>query len=525
MATLVTLAALAALSCAAAAPLNVLLVSTVSSPSHYIWTNALATGLLERGHRVTELVIRPPAVKHENRTSFVITAPTYGDEHGWDLEVTNVLSLWEEIPFFYSFCVESAKAAFESQAFTDLMKHLKEKKPKFDVFVLDFIMQEPMIGLNSVIGRVPVVAFTAFNMPEEVLQAMGSPFVASMLPFQGVGADGGVPMTFRERADNAFKWLTYKLYAHYVDRPRINQDIAKWFPGAPSLEELEKDLAISLVNTSPPLHGGMPTVPAVVEVGGLQAQPPKPLPKDLLDWVDAKNAPHGFIYMAFGTNVKAKMIRKERRDAILRAFGRLKQRVLWKYEDDDIHDKLPPNVKVAKWLPQNDILGHPNIRCFVSHNGGLSTQEASYHGVPIVGVPFFVDQIGYSHKIEKIGIGRRVHYQSITEDSFFETVFDVANNPKYRENMQKVRQALRDQKETPLERAVWYIEYAARTGGAPNLRSPGLQLRWYELYMLDLLGAALLAVVLFVWLVSRMVAAFVGLLFCTAPKRAKAKTQ
>lgn len=49
---------------------------------------------------------------------------------------------------------------------------------------------------------------------------------------------------------------------------------------------------------------------------------------------------------------------KPRRDAILKAFGRIKQRVIWKYEeDDDILDKLPPNVRVQKWLPQNDILG------------------------------------------------------------------------------------------------------------------------------------------------------------------------
>lgn len=94
---------------------------------------------------------------------------------------------------------------------------------------------------------------------------------------------------------------------------------------------------------------------------------------------------------------------------------------------------------------------------------------------------------------------------------------------RYRENMKKVRQALRDQKETPLERAMWYIEYAARTGGAPNLQSPGLRLRWYELYMLDILGVALLAVGLFLWLLSRMVAAFAGLLCSSAPKRSKAK--
>ena len=92
--------------------------------------------------------------------------------------------------------------------------------------------------------------------------------------------------------------------AYFADGPLPGGFTRQWFPGSPTLAELEKDVAITLVNTSPPLHGGMPLVPTVVEVGGLQARPPKPLPKDLADWVDQKNAPHGFVFMSFGTNVK-----------------------------------------------------------------------------------------------------------------------------------------------------------------------------------------------------------------------------
>lgn len=91
--------------------------------------------------------------------------------------------------------------------------------------------------------------------------------------------------------------------------------------------------------------------------------------------------------------------------------------------------------------------------------------------------------------------------------------------------MKKVRQALRDQKETPLERAVWWIEYAARTGGAPSLRSPGLLLRWYELYMLDVLVALLLLVGLGLWLLSRVVASLPGWPVSAAPKRSQIKAK
>jgi glucuronosyltransferase len=43
-------------------------------------------------------------------------------------------------------------------------------------------------------------------------------------------------------------------------------------------------------------------------------------------------------------------------DALMEAFSKVKQRVLWKWETDRLAGK-PPNVKVGKWLPQADILG------------------------------------------------------------------------------------------------------------------------------------------------------------------------
>ena len=41
---------------------------------------------------------------------------------------------------------------------------------------------------------------------------------------------------------------------------------------------------------------------------------------------------------------------------LMRAFGRLQQRILMKWNEDHI-DGLSSNVRLAKWLPQQDILG------------------------------------------------------------------------------------------------------------------------------------------------------------------------
>jgi len=41
---------------------------------------------------------------------------------------------------------------------------------------------------------------------------------------------------------------------------------------------------------------------------------------------------------------------------LLSELAKLKQTVLWKWEDDKLPN-LPKNVMVKKWFPQNDILG------------------------------------------------------------------------------------------------------------------------------------------------------------------------
>lgn len=46
----------------------------------------------------------------------------------------------------------------------------------------------------------------------------------------------------------------------------------------------------------------------------------------------------------------------EKRNAFLNAFSQIPQRVLWKYEEDDLPGKTD-NIMIRKWMPQRDILG------------------------------------------------------------------------------------------------------------------------------------------------------------------------
>jgi UDP:flavonoid glycosyltransferase YjiC (YdhE family) len=68
------------------------------------------------------------------------------------------------------------------------------------------------------------------------------------------------------------------------------------------------------------------------------------------------NAKDGVIYFSMGSNLRSADLPSEKRDAILKAFSKFKQRILWKWEDDVLPGQ-PENVKLGKWFPQQEVLG------------------------------------------------------------------------------------------------------------------------------------------------------------------------
>ena len=54
-----------------------------------------------------------------------------------------------------------------------------------------------------------------------------------------------------------------------------------------------------------------------------------------------------------------------RKNAFLEAFRKLKYQVIWKWNEENIPN-LPTNVMLTKWTPQQDLLGHPNLKAFVN---------------------------------------------------------------------------------------------------------------------------------------------------------------
>lgn len=173
----------------------------------------------------------------------------------------------------------------------------------------------------------------------------------------------------------------------------------------------------------------------------------------------------------------------ETRQIFLKVFAELKQRVLWKFEDDI--SSLPPNVKVAKWLPQADILAHPKVKVFIAHGGMFGMQEAVHHAIPVLGMPFYFDQKLNINAGQAAGYAIGLDYRSITEAQLRSALGELLNNPCYQTSMDRASAIFRDRQVGAMDTAIYWIEYVIKYRGAPHLVAAGVHLPWYQFYLLD----------------------------------------
>ncbi|MBA0614134.1 hypothetical protein Godav_014464, partial [Gossypium davidsonii] len=109
------------------------------------------------------------------------------------------------------------------------------------------------------------------------------------------------------------------------------------------------------------------------------------------------------IYISFGTII---YLKQEQVDEIAEALLATGISYLWvmkppaKESGLPIHtlpegflEKVGDNGKIVQWSPQDKVLIHPSVSCFVSHCGWNSTMEALSCGVPIVAFPQWGDQV------------------------------------------------------------------------------------------------------------------------------------
>lgn len=470
---------------------RILALMPTPSPSHYIWNRALILELVARGHHLTVLTPDPEKEAVTNYTEIIIEgAYNRINEAEYNYELMGSMSTFENSIIWFHWGQDACDYAMGTKGVKRLLGF--KGKEQFDLIIVDQTLEECFLSFAPIFNSPPIIAISAYVSPPWINTIVGNPQIPSftntyILPYTD-------HMTFMQRMTNfllhnfvIFYWTFYHIPAmDSIARKHLGDSVV-----VPS-EVIKENISLAMVNTHFSIDYPRAIVPAMIQVGGMQVKPGKKLPKDIEKFLD--EAQHGAIFFSLGTNIRSDKLSKEKVKALLDAFSELPQRVLWKFESDSLQN-LPNNVAVKKWMPQNDILAHPNVCLFFSHAGMLSIQEAMYHGVPILGMPFLADQNVNIFKLASHGVGEKLVYETLTKQSVLKAIHQILDNPSYKENMRKLSILYRDQPQTPLERAVYWTEYVIRHKGAKHLRARSVDMPLYVYLLFDVIAVLLIGII------------------------------
>jgi len=299
------------------------------------------------------------------------------------------------------------------------------KEESFDLVMLEtYFYQEPLLAFAHHFGC-PAININSFGYSPQLNEFTGGNINPAYVP--NVFGGGVRPDTFLERLENTVATVFAMLGNHLYWYPKMNALMHEVFPNAPHIYDLMTNVSLTLINNHPALMAPVALAPSVMEIGGIHIKPGKPLPADLKKWIEESK--DGFVYFSLGSHIRPQLLSAERRDAILKSFGKLKQRVLVKW-NAELPPNPPANCRFEDWVPQQEVLAHPNLKVFVTHGGLLSTQESVYFGAAIVGMPVFGDQDMNMKMAVQKGFGQMVSFYNLKSEDLDAALQEVIYNPK-----------------------------------------------------------------------------------------------
>ena len=379
-----------------------------------------------------------------------------------------------------------------------LFENLNEEL--FDVIVVDLIYNECSLALARKLS-VPVVGYWAFSFTSGPQVFTTAPAPPSFVP--GFMSKLSDKMSLWDRCYNLMLNVCGHLLMNFHDwyvSGLIRKHMKKPLKGS----EMLNDISGVLINTDFVLDFPRPMPPSFINIGGLQIKQKKEtLPFLMKSFLDS--AEHGAILFSMGFIFNPTIVPKERVQAFLSAFGRVPQHVIFKYNYDSSPAlQVPPNVLMVPWVPQQAVLAHHKLRLFLTHCGMHGVLESIYYGVPMVGMPVFIDQGDVLVRIEEKGIGVGID-KFATTDEIVEAINKVVSDPTYKHNIDELSSIMKDRHNSPMDDAVWLLNHVSKTKGANHLKIKSGRLNFVQYYCLDCLAlaVALLVSIFSVFYISR----------------------
>ncbi|XP_033228018.1 UDP-glucuronosyltransferase 2B31-like [Belonocnema kinseyi] len=477
---------------------RILAVFPYNAKSHNNVFNALTKGLVKKGHQVdviTHYPLKDPPKNYRTVVNLNGTRPHYVNHISieWILEQGgNSLSLHAYL---------AGNEICDLLSLKKMQNFIKNpsNQPPYDLVITQVLGANCYIGLGYVF-KVPVITVaTNLELPWTG-DGVGSPSATAYYT-DGLMKTFTVS-TFWERLQNTLHSQINKFrYFMYTEKAQTETMRKYLSPDIPSVREIERTVALTLVNSYFNPFGIKPSTPGLIEIGGIHIENDDSiLTPNLERWMN--DSTNGVIYFALGSMACIETLPEEILLAFYKCFKKISpMRVLMKIADKTkLLPGLPDNVLTTSWIPQIPVLKHHNTKLFITHGGMLGIQEALYYKVPMIGIPLYSDQFRNVETVVSKNICIRLDLNQINQRSLDKALNAILNDPKYREAVEHESKLFRDRPMSPMDTATFWVEYVMRNGG-DSLRSPAVNLYWWEVALLDVYGFILLNCIALIYLV------------------------
>ncbi|XP_021081730.1 UDP-glucuronosyltransferase 2A2 isoform X2 [Mesocricetus auratus] len=478
--------------------------------SHWLNIKTLLEELIRRNHSVTVLASSETLFINSSPDAFVHfeEIPVSFTKSNIDEMIEHMIALWLDhrptpltmwtfykelgklLETFYQINIELCDGVLNNPT---LMARLQNRG--FDVLIVD-----PVTICGDLVALklgIPFVYTLRFSPAFTVERHCGKiPAPVSYVP--AALSELTDQMSFGERVKNTISYyLQDYIFQSYWGR--WNSYYSRVLGRPTTLCETMGKAEIWLMRTYWDFEFPRPYLPNFEFVGGLHCKPAKPLPKEMEEFVQSSGE-HGVVVFSLGSMVKN--LTEEKACLIASALAQIPQKVLWRYKGKT-PATLGSNTRLFDWIPQNDLLGHPKTRAFITHGGTNGIYEAIYHGIPMVGLPMFADQPDNIAHMKAKGAAVEVDMNTMTSVDLLNALRTVINVPSYKENAMRLSRIHHDQPVKPLDRAVFWIEFVMRHKGAKHLRVAAHDLSWFQYHSLDVIGFLLACMASAVFLVAK----------------------
>ncbi|XP_053359522.1 UDP-glucuronosyltransferase 2B20-like [Clarias gariepinus] len=354
----------------------------------------------------------------------------------------------------------------------------------------DMIFTEALYGSGTVLGSylgLPIVLNTRWIMNREAHFAV-APSPLSYIPT--FGSELNDKMTFTDRLKNLLHYAIGQYTYHMFMNPAYQDIISEFIDPNTDVLSLMQGADLWLMRVDFVFEFPRPTMPNVVYIGGFQCKPSSPLPNELEIFMQSSGE-HGVIVMSFGTRLKG--LEYDLSEIFASAFAFLPQRVVWRHAGPK-PSTVSNNTLILDWIPQNDLLGHPKTKLFITHGGTNSIYEAIYHGVPMLAIPLILDQFENMVRLKAKGIAKVLELTDLNINTLTESIKNLLDEKQpYMENMHEISSRHHDTPIKPMDSIIFWLEFVIRHKGAAHLRTESYKMPWYTYHNVDILAFILSA--------------------------------